>query len=82
MNTKLQTADFCVAHKFTKGQAINFEVLMLVQAGMGAKAAMRQVCGMVTDTLPADTTDEALLQAVKDLFFEACTDEQIALMLA
>ena len=82
MNTKLQTADFCVAHKFTKGQAINFEVLMLVQAGMGAKAAMRQVCGPLVDTLPADTTDEALLQAVKDTFFDHITDEQIALAFA
>jgi len=82
MNTKLQTADFCVAHKFTKGQAIDFEILMLVNAGMGARAAMRQVCGPVVDTLPAGTTDAALLQVIKDKFFEALTDEQIALAFA
>ena len=80
----LQTAAFCEHMRFTKGQAINFEILMLVdQKGMGARAAMRQVCGPMTDTLlPADTTDADLLKAIKDTFFEAITDEQVALAFA
>ena len=80
----LQTAGFCEHMRFTKGQAINFEILMLVdQKGMGARAAMCQVCGPMTDTLlPADTTDADLLKAIKDTFFEAITDEQVALAFA
>ncbi len=82
--TALQTAAFCEANKFTKGQAISFEILMLAEAGMNIRAAMAQVCGPVAakEILPAGTTDNALLEAVKDTFFDHVTDEQVKLAFA
>ncbi|ACT65579.1 predicted protein [Cyanophage PSS2] len=75
----LQTAAFAEANRFTNGQAISFEILMLAQAGMNIKAAMAQVCGV---NLDLDATDEEVLAAVKETFFDHITDEQIALATA
>ena len=74
--TTLKTADFCKAHKFTKGQALSFEILCLIQSGMTPRAAMAQVCGPAGEQLPPDSTDAQIHQAVKDTFAESLTPEQ------
>jgi len=74
--TTLKTAEFSKAHKFTKGQALSFEILCLIQSGMTARAAMAQVCGPAAEQLPADSTDAAIHRAVKDTFTESLTPEQ------
>ncbi len=74
--TTLKTAEFCKAHKFTKGQALSFEILCLVQAGMTARAAMAQVCGPAGEQLPPNSTEAQILQAVKDTFAQSLTPEQ------
>ena len=73
----LKTAVFSEAHKFTKGQALSFEILCLVHAGMTARDAMAQVCGVAAQELPSQSTDAEILQAVKATFTESLTPEQI-----
>ena len=75
--TTLKTAEFCKAHKFTKCQALSFEILCLIESGMTARAAMFQVCGPATEQLPPDSTDAQIFQAVKDNFTESFTPEQV-----
>ena len=77
--TALKTAAFCEANRFTKGQAISFEILNLAAEGMNIREALETVCGVPAAELPAGATDEEVLQAVRDTFFDHITPDQIAL---